>query len=307
MKAQTTQSVRNHGLPNEGDWIRLGQLDAHSGKFAVCDLTRLFSHRKADVLPALPGRYELFVREVTDGPGQGVSGLKIQQESQAIRREKIHDIKIDSGRLVVFDPIVFRRHKRRLDATAQETISEQLGSVGPHGLSQLDESAVLVVQPGFGDGCYPVFELVKDNVRVGFELVFIGPDVLPISEGALISKIRATGSASALKRLFHHRTKELGGTGHPTMFDDLAFPLSPQTAFSLIPRASELVLSQTNAPLTIAALGLLLNLVRASNTTEMSLELEDRWAALANSIAKNEKDSMITEMWSDLCRWYRRQ
>jgi hypothetical protein len=293
------------GLPNEGSWIPIGHLDTGSGKLVVCDLMRLFCHRKSDVLAAQAGRYQLSIREV-DGDGRWVSRLRISRGRRAMRRSRIRDVEVDSGRLVVFDPVALGREKRRTDEEARESLCEQLGSVGPVGMSSVGQLPVAIVQPGLGDGCYPVFDLVQAETLVGFEIVFLGPEALSVADGDLISQIRGSAAASALERLFHHRVKDLSGSGNPTLFDDLALQLSPGTAFSLTTHAAELVLCQKNAALALTALGLLLNLVRASDTTEMPPGLQDRWAALEMSVAKHGRDWLLAEMWRDLRRWYRR-
>jgi hypothetical protein len=68
---------------------------------------------------------------------------------------------IISGKLRVSDPMFFR------DLPPRPTFDVA------------DERAVMpLAASGFGDGGYPIHELLLDGKRVGVEVVFIGPEVL---------------------------------------------------------------------------------------------------------------------------------
>jgi hypothetical protein len=80
----------------------------------------------------------------------------------------------------VFDPGVVTATQRDMDPADHRRMCEEM-NVREFGVVRFppDDRAVMpVAVSGFGDGGYPVYELVRDGRRVGVEVVFIGPEVL---------------------------------------------------------------------------------------------------------------------------------
>jgi hypothetical protein len=68
-----------------------------------------------------------------------------------------------------------------MDKGEGEKVVEDLGAIREFGVIQLgsDKRAIMpLATSGFGDGRYPIHELLLDGKRVGVEVVFIGPEVL---------------------------------------------------------------------------------------------------------------------------------
>ena len=95
---------------------------------------------------------------------------------------------------------------------------------------------------------------------------------------------------------------------NPGNFDSLELTLP--VAFQLIPTATALLLEQTQ-PQQIANAGWLLEqIVKTSDTTEMSALLDEQWAAVMNLLGSvvdeaAGKDAAIAREY--LARWYRRR
>ena len=128
-------------------------------------------------------------------------------------------------------------------------------------------------------------------------------------EAELVSEICA-GASDDVFQLFARRTARWK---HPYMhcecftvgnFDDLEQRIPRERAFSLIHRAAELVLTQTDPDLFIAALSLLAGLVRASDTTEMPGFFPQDMDALRErvSVAPTSKAHVY---WDFILQWYR--
>ena len=69
----------------------------------------------------------------------------------------------------------------KIDNAEGEKMVADLGAIQEFGVIQLggDERAIMpLAVSGFGDGGYPIHELLLDGRRVGVEIVFIGPEVL---------------------------------------------------------------------------------------------------------------------------------
>jgi hypothetical protein len=120
----------------------------------------------------------------------------------------------------------------------------------------------------------------------------------------LVRHVR-NGDASVLAELFHRRVEhwphhmmyvEGGSIG---LFSDVTRGLASDVAFALIPSAVGVALAQRDAELLECALLFLIDLARASDTTELPGELDRLWPAL-------ERHAAGQDGWQDLTSWYRR-
>lgn len=120
----------------------------------------------------------------------------------------------------------------------------------------------------------------------------------------LVLRVR-DGDSAALTELFAVRVARWP---HPMMHDecftvglfgDLTSSLEPATAFALIAKATSLVFAQRDPASIACALELLIDLARASDTTEMPLELQRSWSSLYDHVGGGDG-------WDALRQWYRR-
>jgi hypothetical protein len=78
----------------------------------------------------------------------------------------------------VYDHDVFARARGEDDEASWEIICPAIEGAQTHGIAVLDEEAGAVmpfVSSGFGDGRFPIYELVSDGSRAGFEVTLIKP------------------------------------------------------------------------------------------------------------------------------------
>ncbi len=84
----------------------------------------------------------------------------------------------DTANVGLCDFDVFARACGGDHEASWEIISPAIEEAEILGIAVLDEEAGAVmpfVRSGFGDGTFPVFELVSNGSRVGFEITFIKP------------------------------------------------------------------------------------------------------------------------------------
>jgi hypothetical protein len=120
----------------------------------------------------------------------------------------------------------------------------------------------------------------------------------------LVHRVRG-GDSGVLAELFqrrtahwpHHMMHVEGGT--IGLFSDLTHDLAPEVVFSLISTATDIAFAQRDAELLECALSLLIDLARASDTTELPGELGRDWVAL-------QRHAEGQTFWQDLRSWYRR-
>lgn len=165
--------------PNQRDealwkWEPLGTLKIR-GRLSVADTSYFFD--KPLILDLVPGDYQVSARYVLPTGHKHIAGLRVGTAEVALTRgTEIGKVSVDFGQLGVCDR----------DAT--EAAFDSLGDEGmPRYYDQLNTTALvewvhlpgpvnmLVVRPGFGDGAYPVRELLRpDGGRGGIEIDCVG-------------------------------------------------------------------------------------------------------------------------------------
>ncbi|MGE5608658.1 MAG: hypothetical protein ACM359_05365 [Bacillota bacterium] len=128
----------------------------------------------------------------------------------------------------------------------------------------------------------------------------------------LVRELSAAPNPAALRKLFEVRTAvwkyPIQGQECFTIgtFGDIE--LAPEAAFQLVGTAAEIMLGQTDPDLTVTAGFLLLEIIQASQTTQLPESLEQRWdaaiAKLASVTGEAQSDAGIAL--DAISRWYRR-
>ncbi|HJZ91262.1 MAG TPA: DUF4241 domain-containing protein [Gemmataceae bacterium] len=207
-----TQGELHGRLPpgDESDWIPFTQLPIVSGNLRVSDAGYFDDEGGAPPTFSVScGRYRVLVKIMTYPPAQGrdrlaahlagdrrVSRLRVALAEPATLGQRLDYVGVDHALVAVFDPSV---------AIPQEAMNKEQHkkfcaelNVDHYGVVHFrnDEEAVMpVVASGFGDGGYPIHELLRDGNRVGVEVVFIGPEVLVAEPGAAADGGRDSGSS----------------------------------------------------------------------------------------------------------------
>jgi len=84
----------------------------------------------------------------------------------------------DTAKIGVCDHDVFASAWGDDDEASWDIISPAIEDAETHGIAVLDDQVGAVmpfVSSGFGDGTFPIHELVSNGSRVGFEVTFIKP------------------------------------------------------------------------------------------------------------------------------------
>jgi hypothetical protein len=176
-----SQAEFHRKLPRgeESDWMVFAELAIQHGRIAVSD-PMLYRD-----LPAPPtfdmavGTYTVSVRIMAYGEDKRVSRLRVFGTATAIVGALIGDVGVDFGQVGVFDPILLNQISDRMSEEQAMNMVNELGAIGLAGVVHPGEgdATMPVVSSGFGDGRYPIHELVHAGHRVGIEIVFIGPEI----------------------------------------------------------------------------------------------------------------------------------
>lgn len=133
---------------------------------------------------------------------------------------------------------------------------------------------------------------------------------LYIHEADLVGKLRL-GFSENLAALFDLRTKRWP---HPYMHDecftlstfgDLTQNIPNDRAFSLIPLAFDIALKQTDQTLLLTSLSLIIDLLRASDTTELTPTLIEKINGLDKQVLSLSNNGKVQTYWNSIKEWYR--
>jgi hypothetical protein len=179
----TTQGQLHRNLPkgDESDWIEFAALSIISGKLRVSDpmfFGDLLASRTFDVEC---GTYRVMAKIMTYPGDRRVSRMRAILREPSSFGSRLDDVGVDFAQVAVFDPVVLDQAAKKMDEAEGEKWVAALNAVQEYGIVRLgsDKQAIMpVATSGFGDGGYPIHELLLDGKRVGVEVVFIGPEVL---------------------------------------------------------------------------------------------------------------------------------
>lgn len=165
----------------ETDWLRLTQLPLPSGMLLVIDVS--FVPRESDglVVELLPGVYSVDAKVAEYGIDRRVGRLRVSRGvDEYIYGRLLGRTWTDCGRTTVCDIEVIKDAWGDDDESAYARIADTVEGASPFGVAILDapRGAVLpFAESGFGDGEYPVRELVTTagGHRIGIEVMFIRP------------------------------------------------------------------------------------------------------------------------------------
>lgn len=170
--------VEKGAVGTESSWIPFDELTLTSGKLILLD--PIYGLRDGDGLVVeLPSaRYGLAARVMDyDGEDKRISRLRIVQDVAHEKAEllgtTVADVAFtgacDHGALL--GSVV--GNEEEAEKLAQKVFD--IDDFGKVALSADPEAALHVVSSGFGDGEFPVRELVSESGRVGVEVEFIAP------------------------------------------------------------------------------------------------------------------------------------
>lgn len=181
----TTQGELHRNLPkgDESDWIEFAFLPIFSGKLRVSDPMFFRDLLPSPTFDVECGTYQVMAKIMTYPGDRRVSRLRAILSEPSTSGSRLDDVGVDFAQVGAFDPVILDEAGEKMDnAEGEKMVADlDLGAIQEFGVVQFGagERAVMpVVVSGFGDGGYPIHELLCDGKRVGVEVVFIGSAVL---------------------------------------------------------------------------------------------------------------------------------
>jgi len=159
-------------LGTESDWIALGELDC-GPRLLFVDASFIPSENDGVVVDLAPGRYAVSFRILGYGDDWRVSSLRATRGPVERRGAVLGKTWTDAGRTAICDPVLLGPWWDLDPDAAYARVASVLESGAPFGVAVFDAAAGAVVpfvESGFGDGEYPVVELLgPSGERVGAE------------------------------------------------------------------------------------------------------------------------------------------
>jgi hypothetical protein len=179
----TSQEELHRNLPkgDESDWIEFAALPIVSGKLRVSDPMFFRDLPPSPTFDVECGTYRVMAKLMTYPGDRRVSRLRAILDDPSSFGSRLDDVGVDFAQVAVFDPVVLDQAAEKMDEAEGEKWLAALNAVQEYGMVRLgsDEHAIMpVAKSGFGDGGYPIHELLVGAKRVGVEVVFIGPEIL---------------------------------------------------------------------------------------------------------------------------------
>jgi hypothetical protein len=165
----------------ESDWVEFARLPIASGKLRISDPMFFRDLPPSPTFAVARGLYHVRAKLVTYADDRRVSRLQILRGEIATLGHRLGEVGVDFAQVAVFDPVVLDAAAEAMDDAQAEQFVAELDAIEEYGIAHLglDERAIMpLAASGFGDGGYPIHELVHKGERVGMEVVFIGPEVL---------------------------------------------------------------------------------------------------------------------------------
>lgn len=161
----------------ESDWLRLGEFDLVSGRMIAVDV-RAGSPDDSPVIDLPPGRYRAECQGVAYGASRWVSRLRaVREGGEGERGAEIGEAWADAANIGLADVEPFSVFSAALLAAEwDDPIYRPFNSGNTVRMLHLDPPGgawMPLVQSGWGDGTFPVYELVDGGERVGVEVEFI--------------------------------------------------------------------------------------------------------------------------------------
>jgi hypothetical protein len=124
-----------------------------------------------------PGHYEVAARYMQWGRDRRVSRLRVVLKGSSVQLgKKVGGVCTDTAAIGVCDLDVFSAAWRKNPKNAANKMEYHVTGEEIYGSFALDEqnrAVMAFAHTGFGDGEYPLYELVSGSKRVGVEIVFI--------------------------------------------------------------------------------------------------------------------------------------
>lgn len=164
----------------ESDWLRVAELPVVSGRILFVDVSFVPHEEEGLTVLLEPTVYCVEAKVVDYGADRRVGRLRIlaPNAGRPVGGARLGRTWTDTGKTGVCDLVVFGEAWGPDEDVSYRRIAPTVEAPTPFGVAVLNESTGAVmpfVESGFGDGEYPVQELLNatDRRRIGAEVVFI--------------------------------------------------------------------------------------------------------------------------------------
>lgn len=156
------------------DWEIVGKLEV-GGRLSLSDASYFYDDPLVITLGA--DEYTISIRRLSSGDHEHVARIRIASSGESFSLGgEIGNVAVDFAQIGICDRNAIEVAFEALGDAGMLTFFEKLNVTDLVHTVQLPGSAkMFVVRPGFGDGTYPVLELLSvDRRRVGVEIECIG-------------------------------------------------------------------------------------------------------------------------------------
>jgi hypothetical protein len=182
-------------------WMDFCQFRLRGAKFLIVDASFLPSKEDGLLVRATPGEYLLQAQVTAYGSDRRISRLRgLLKGTQGKLGAKLGETWTDTATTAICDFQLFSKAWGADDEISYAKIEKGLEAAENHGIAVLDkdrEAVAPFVASGFGDGTFPVYELVQRRRRVGFEIEFIAEGVPYPFGGRAASRPKAEAATVA--------------------------------------------------------------------------------------------------------------
>ena len=162
------------------DWMDLSDFVLRGPRFLVVDVSFVPSPKDGLLVEAPPGDYRIQAKVMDYGGDRRIARLRVFSSGACPRLgPQIGETWTDTARTGLCDYEIFSQAWGSDNDAAYAKIEPVLDEAENYGTAVLDEGTGAVmpfVSSGFGDGTFPVHELMEGERRVGFEIQFIAAD-----------------------------------------------------------------------------------------------------------------------------------
>jgi len=159
------------------EWMDFCHLDLQGPEFLIADASFLPSEEDGLLVKAPQGRYLLQVKAMEYGDDTRPSRLRAALLGTTPQLgAKLGETWTDTATTGICDLRRFSAAWGDDDEASLAKVEEAISAAEIFGIATIDAAAGAVapfLQSGFGDGTFPVYELVEGDRRVGFEIEFI--------------------------------------------------------------------------------------------------------------------------------------
>ncbi len=204
-----SRSLGSATQPVASEWLDFCPIALRGSSFLVIDPSFVPSENDGVVIKATPGSYLLKAKVASYGQDHRIARLRVVRESaQPSLGEQVGETWSDTAMTSVCDLEAVKRVWGDDDDASFEKVSRYFDEAGDYGIALLGGSSdptIPFVSSGFGDGVFPVYELLEGGKGVGFEIVFIADATsYPFQQGselgaAIPSPAQGTGKTSLLE------------------------------------------------------------------------------------------------------------